>query len=100
MSGVTCKLCGGDMEEIIGGDGMQCDTCGFIIRSDSSEDYSEVEDEEPQKAYGSNTGRTLLQELGDAFAEAIESPDDYEDSIALYESHVERMNNTEPMLLF
>lgn len=46
MSGVTCKLCGGDIEEITGGDGAQCDTCGFIIRSDGSEDYSKIEAEE------------------------------------------------------
>lgn len=46
MSGITCKLCGGDMEEIIGGDGVQCETCGFIIKSDGSKDYSEIENEE------------------------------------------------------
>lgn len=38
--GVVCKECGGDMYEIT--DGIQCDTCGFIIRSDFSEDYSEI----------------------------------------------------------
>lgn len=43
MSEEVCLLCGGDMGKIIGGDGMQCETCGFIIRSDGSEDYSEVE---------------------------------------------------------
>lgn len=46
MSGIVCPLCGGDIEEIIGGDGAQCETCGFIIRSDGSYDYSEVEIEE------------------------------------------------------
>lgn len=44
MSEIVCPLCGGDMEEIIGGDGIQCETCGLIIRSDGSEDYSEVEE--------------------------------------------------------
>lgn len=44
MSGIICPLCGGDMEEIIGGDGIQCDTCYFIIRSDGSRDYSEIEE--------------------------------------------------------
>lgn len=34
------------MEQIIGGDGLQCETCGFIIRSDGSEDCNEVENEE------------------------------------------------------
>lgn len=43
MSGIFCPSCGGNMEEIIHGDGIQCDTCGFIIRSDGSEDYSEME---------------------------------------------------------
>lgn len=46
MSGIICKLCGEDMEEIIGGDGVQCETCGFTIRSDGSKDYSEIENEE------------------------------------------------------
>lgn len=43
---MICKLCGGDIEEIIGGDGVQCETCGFIVRSDGPEDYSEVENYE------------------------------------------------------
>ena len=33
------------MEEIMYGDGIQCDTCGFIIRSDGTEDKSEIEEE-------------------------------------------------------
>ena len=45
MSGVVCPLCGDDIEEIIGGDGAQCETCGFIIRSDGSYNYSEVDNE-------------------------------------------------------
>lgn len=40
MTGVVCKICGGDMEELVGGDGAQCSTCGFIIRSDGSEDMT------------------------------------------------------------
>lgn len=43
--GLTCKNCGGTMEEIMYGDGIQCDTCGFIIRSDGTEDKSEIEEE-------------------------------------------------------
>ena len=42
--GIVCKVCGGDMYEIT--DGIQCDTCGFIIRSDFSEDFSEMINEE------------------------------------------------------
>ena len=42
--GLTCKNCGGTMEEIMYGDGIQCDTCGFIIRSDGTEDESEMEE--------------------------------------------------------
>ena len=42
MTGETCRLCGGDMEEIAGGDGMQCDTCGFVVHSDGSEDFSYI----------------------------------------------------------
>ena len=38
--GIVCKVCGGDMYEIE--DGVKCDTCGFIIRSDFSEDCSEM----------------------------------------------------------
>lgn len=44
MNGIYCPLCGGDMEEIIGGDGIQCETCRFIIRSNNSKDFSEVEE--------------------------------------------------------
>lgn len=49
MSGITCPLCGGDMEEQTGFDGVSCDCCGFIIRSDFTYDYSvfnELHDEE------------------------------------------------------
>jgi ribosomal protein L37E len=42
--GIICKECGGDMYEIT--DGVQCDTCGFIIRSDFSEDRSEMVEED------------------------------------------------------
>lgn len=42
--GVICKMCGGHMHEIFGY--VQCDTCGFIIRSNGEEDYSEVEEVE------------------------------------------------------
>ena len=38
--GIVCKVCGGDMYEIE--DGIKCDICGFIIRSDFSEDRSEM----------------------------------------------------------
>ena len=38
--GIICKECGGDMYETT--DSVQCDTCGFIIRSDFSEDSSEM----------------------------------------------------------
>lgn len=34
MFGIVCRICGGDMDEILHGDGIQCDTCGFIVRSD------------------------------------------------------------------
>ena len=42
--GIICKECGGDMYEIT--DGVRCDTCGFIIRSDFSEDRSEMIEED------------------------------------------------------
>lgn len=42
MSGEICPLCGGSMEELEGSDGTQCFTCGFIIRSDGTKDYSEL----------------------------------------------------------
>ena len=38
--GIVCKVCGGDMYEIE--DGVKCDTCGYIIRSNFSEDRSEM----------------------------------------------------------
>lgn len=44
MTGVTCPLCGGDIEEISEIDGAQCETCGFRIRSDGTYDYSDVEE--------------------------------------------------------
>ena len=43
MAGLTCPQCGGNMDGIIGGDGLQCDACGFIIGSDYTEDCSEME---------------------------------------------------------
>ena len=43
MAGLTCPQCGGNMDEIISGDGVQCYTCGYIIRSDCTEDCSEME---------------------------------------------------------
>ena len=43
MTGIFCKICGGSMDEYAGHDGLLCDTCGFIIRSDLTEDYSEME---------------------------------------------------------
>lgn len=46
MEGITCPECGGNMDEIIGGDGFQCDTCGFIVRSDGTKDYSEMDEED------------------------------------------------------
>lgn len=42
----VCPHCGGSMQTIIGGDGVQCDTCYFIIRSDGKEDYNEMEESE------------------------------------------------------
>lgn len=42
---MICKHCGGNLNEILYGDGVQCDTCGFIIRSDGTEDHSEMEEE-------------------------------------------------------
>lgn len=42
--GIVCKVCGGDMYEIE--DGVKCDTCGYIIRSNFSEDFSEMINEE------------------------------------------------------
>lgn len=45
MTGIICPVCGGDLNEIIHGDGVQCETCGYIIRSDGSSDVSEMEDE-------------------------------------------------------
>ena len=44
--GIICKNCGGDMYEIT--DGIQCDTCGLIIRPDFSEDYTEIIEENEQ----------------------------------------------------
>ena len=38
--GIICKECGGDMYEIT--DGVQCNICDLIIRSDFSEDRSEM----------------------------------------------------------
>lgn len=46
MTGIVCLECGGDLEEITGGDGMKCYTCGFIIRSDGSHDRSEMYEKE------------------------------------------------------
>lgn len=43
MTGATCPLCGGDMNEVYGFDGCLCDTCFFVIRSDGSPDYSEMD---------------------------------------------------------
>ena len=40
MIEIVCQECGGDMYEIT--DGIQCDTCGFIIRSNGLKDYSEM----------------------------------------------------------
>ena len=44
MTGLICPICGGDMDEIYHGDGIQCDTCNFIIRSDGLDDYSETDE--------------------------------------------------------
>lgn len=46
MTGIFCSICGGNIEELMSGEGAVCDTCGFRIRSDGSYDYSEVETEE------------------------------------------------------
>ena len=39
-----CNYCGGTMNERIGSEGIQCDTCGLII-IDGEEDYLEMEKE-------------------------------------------------------
>ena len=39
-----CNYCGGTMNERIGSEGIQCDTCGLIIIN-GEEDYSEMEKE-------------------------------------------------------
>lgn len=46
MNGLVCPLCGGEMEEIIIEDGIQCDTCSLIIRSNGYRDYSEMDIED------------------------------------------------------
>lgn len=51
-----CKNCGGHMEEILHGDGVQCETCGWIIRSDGSNDISEVPDEMLEVARDGKSG--------------------------------------------
>lgn len=38
----VCPFCGSDMYDIE--DGIKCDMCGYIIRSDLSEDFSEMEE--------------------------------------------------------
>ena len=40
----VCPYCGSDMYNI--DDGIKCDMCGYIIRSDLSEDFSEIEMDE------------------------------------------------------
>ena len=42
VSHYYCNYCGGTMNERIGSEGIQCDTCGLII-IDGEEDYLEME---------------------------------------------------------
>ena len=44
VSHYYCNYCGGTMNERIGSEGIQCDTCGLII-IDGEEGYSEMEKE-------------------------------------------------------
>lgn len=39
----TCPYCGGFMDYIYSDDSLICDTCGYVIRGDGSEDFSEMD---------------------------------------------------------
>lgn len=40
---VVCPYCGGYMDYVYSEDSLICDTCGYIIRGDGSEDFSDMD---------------------------------------------------------
>lgn len=39
----VCPYCGGFMDYIYSDDSLICDTCGYLIRGDGTEDFSEMD---------------------------------------------------------